>query len=151
MRRALFAGASDVCYPDGQVAFLSMVNPPVAPSVFVYLVQHHPLDLPDGSAAFRWLHLDNGYRRSLEGLLGAPFRPENFEILVDEQPAGPAWRRLLASLLEERVTAVVTHLAPLSAAQRQQLIGVCAQTGAQLVTPGDAGRSRRVEPPPASF
>jgi hypothetical protein len=37
---------------------------------------------------------------------------------------------------------VVTHLAPLSPAQRQQLIGVCAATGAQLITPGDAGRTR---------
>jgi hypothetical protein len=112
------------------------------PRICVYIVQHHPLEIPDGDSAFRWLHLDNGYRRSLEGLIGAPFRPEDYELLVDDQPAGPGWRQLLTSLLEERVTAVVTHLAPLSAAQRQQLIGVCAQTGAQLVTPGDAGRSR---------
>jgi hypothetical protein len=37
---------------------------------------------------------------------------------------------------------VVTHLAPLSSAQRQQLIGICAQVGTQLITPGDAGRNR---------
>ncbi len=126
------------------------MDPKVAPpTVLVYLIQHHPLDGPDASSAFRWLRQDNGYRRSLEGLLGSPFRAEDLEILVDDQPAGPAWRRLLASLLEERVTAVVTHLAPLSSAQRQQLIGVCAQTGAQLVTPADAGRSRQSEPRPA--
>lgn len=140
-----------MCYPVGQVAFLTMANSPVPPTVFVYVIQRHPLEIPDGSGSFRWLHLDNGYQRSLEGLLGSPFRPEDFEILVDDQPAGPAWRRLLASLLEERVTAVVTHLAPLSAAQRQQLIGVCAQTGAQLVTPGDAGRNRRLDSAPLSL
>jgi hypothetical protein len=128
-----------------------MLDSPATPRVLVYVIQRHPLETPDGSASFRWLHLDNGYWHSLEGLLGGSFRPEDFEILVDVQPAGPEWRRLLASLLEERVTAVVTHLAPLSAAQRQQLIGVCAQTGAQLVTPGDAGRSRRLELPPAGI
>ncbi len=120
------------------------------PAVLVYVIQHHPLERPDPSAPFRWLNQDNGYRRSLEGLLGSPFRPEDYEILVDEQPAGPAWRKLLTSLLEERVVAVVTHLAPLSPAQRQQLIGVCAQTGAQLITPGDAGRNRRSIPPAAT-
>jgi hypothetical protein len=124
------------------------VDAKAPPTVLVYIIQHHPLDSPDAASAFRWLHQDNGYRRSLEGLLGSPFRAEDLEILIDDQPAGPAWRRLLASLLEERVAAVVTHLAPLSSAQRQQLIGVCAQTGAQLVTPGDAGRNRRAEPPP---
>ena len=121
-----------------------------SPAVLVYVIQHHPLERPDPSASFRWLNQDNGYRRSLEGLLGSPFRPEEFEILVDEQPAGPAWRKLLSLLLEERVAAVVTHLAPLSPAQRQQLIGVCAQTGAQLITPGDAGRNRRSGPPAAT-
>jgi hypothetical protein len=45
-------------------------------------------------------------------------------------------------LLAEQIQMVITHLAPLSSAQRQQLIGVCAQTGAQLITPGDAGRNR---------
>ncbi|MBM3122444.1 MAG: hypothetical protein FJZ97_09715 [Chloroflexi bacterium] len=128
-----------------------MDRPGNSPGIYVYVIQHHPLELPDGDSAFRWLHLDNGYRRSLEGLMGSPFRPEDYELLVDDQPAGPGWRRLLSSLLEERVTAVVTHLAPLSAAQRQQLIGVCAQTGAQLITPGDAGRNRLLEPPPHSL
>jgi hypothetical protein len=121
-----------------------------SPTVLVYVIQHHPLERPDASTSFRWLNQDNGYRRSLEGLLGSPFRAEDFEILVDEQPAGPAWRKLLRSLLEERVVAVVTHLAPLTSAQRQQLIGVCAQTGAQLITPGDAGRNLPSGPPPAS-
>jgi len=120
------------------------------PTVLVYVIQHHPLERPDASASFRWLNQDNGYRRTLEGLLGSPFRAEDFEILVDEQPAGPAWRKLLRSLLEERVVAVVTHLAPLTSAQRQQLIGVCAQTGAQLITPGDAGRNRPSGSPAAS-
>ncbi len=138
-----------MCYPEPPDRTREVESKPAPPTVLVYLIQHHPLDGPDASSAFRWLHQDNGYRRSLEGLLGAPFRAEDFEILVDDRPAGPAWRKLLASLLEERVTAVVTHLAPLSSAQRQQLIGVCAQTGAQLVTPADAGRSRQSEPPPS--
>jgi hypothetical protein len=66
-------------------------------------------------------------------------------MLVDDAPAGPQWDRLLSGLLGENVRMVVTHLAPLSSAQRQQLIGICAQTGAQLITPGDAGRSRQGE------
>jgi hypothetical protein len=41
-------------------------------------------------------------------------------------------------LKNERFHTVVTHLAPLSSAQRQQLIGICALSGAQLVTPGNA-------------
>lgn len=127
-----------------------MTSPSGSPTIYVYVIQHHPLELSDGSSAFRWLQLDNGYVRSLEGLLGSPFNPDDFEIVVDDQPAGPGWRRMLSSLLEERVTAVVTHLAPLSAAQRQQLIGVCAQTGARLVTPGDAGRNRLLDTPPHS-
>ena len=127
-----------------------MPSDSTSPTVLVYVIQHHPLERPDASTSFRWLNQDNGYRRSLEGLLGSPFRAEDFEILVDEQPAGPAWRKLLRLLLEERVVAVVTHLAPLTSAQRQQLIGVCAQTGAQLITPGDAGRNRTSGPPPAS-
>jgi hypothetical protein len=46
------------------------------------------------------------------------------------------------------IETVVTHLAPLSSGQRQQLIGVCAFTGASLITPGDGGRnSLRINPP----
>jgi hypothetical protein len=62
-------------------------------------------------------------------------------MLVDEEPAGNAWDRLLEGLLSENIQMVITHLAPLSSAQRQQLIGMCAQSGAQLITPGDAGRN----------
>jgi hypothetical protein len=134
-----------VCYPERSGPSHRVDPNPAPPTVLVYLIQHHPLDGPDSSSAFRWLHTDNGYRRSLEGLLGSPFRAEDLEILVDDRPAGPAWQRLLASLLEEKVTAVVTHLAPLSSAQRQQLIGMCAQTGAQLVTPADAGRTPQTQ------
>jgi hypothetical protein len=77
----------------------------------------------------------------LEGLIG-PFDEREVIVLTDETPAGPEWDFLLENLLHEDVRMVVTHLAPLSSAQRQQLIGICAQTGTQLITPGDAGRPR---------
>jgi hypothetical protein len=108
--------------------------------IVVYLVERHPLDIPETGPVFEWLHTDNDYRRQLEDLLG-PYDKERLTLLVDPHPAGPAWHQLLDSLLGEQIDKVVTHLAPLSSAQRQQLIGVCAQTGVQLVTPGDAGRS----------
>ncbi|NIS82062.1 MAG: hypothetical protein GTO14_18065 [Anaerolineales bacterium] len=77
----------------------------------------------------------------LEGLIG-PFDESDLAVLTDDNPAGPQWERLLESLLHENIRMVVTHLAPLSSAQRQQLIGMCAQSGTQLITPGDAGRPR---------
>lgn len=40
---------------------------------------------------------------------------------------------------------VITHLAPLTSAQRQQLIAFCAQAGTQLITPGNAGLRRLPE------
>lgn len=109
--------------------------------IVIYLVERHPLDLPETGPVFQWLHTDNDYQRQLEDLLG-PYDKERLTMMVDSQPAGPAWREMLEGLLDESIDKVVTHLAPLSSAQRQQLIGVCAQTGTQLVTPGDAGRSR---------
>jgi hypothetical protein len=107
----------------------------------VYLIERHPLDMPETGPLFRWLKVENDFKRELEGLIG-PFDSGDLSVLVDEHPAGPEWRKLLRALLAERVQMVVTHLAPLTPAQRQQLIGVCAQTGAQLITPGDAGRNR---------
>ncbi len=112
--------------------------------IVVYVIDHHPLEAFRRSDRFRWLHTENGYQSQLQGLIGG-FEPERLSILVDQQPAGPAWRRMLQALVDEHVQAVVTHLAPLSPAQRQQLIGVCAHTGAQLITPGDAGRNRPAE------
>jgi hypothetical protein len=112
--------------------------------IVVYVIDHHPLEAYRRSDPFRWLHTENGYQSQLQGLIGG-YEPDHLSILVDQQPAGPAWRRMLRALVDEHVQAVVTHLAPLSPAQRQQLIGVCAQTGAQLITPGDAGRNRAVE------
>ncbi len=109
--------------------------------IVVYLIEQHPLDMPETGPLFRWLKFDNDFKRELEGLIG-PFDEGDLTLLVDKQPAGPAWTQLLKGLLAEQIQMVVTHLAPLSSAQRQQLIGVCAQTGAQLITPGDAGRNR---------
>ncbi len=109
--------------------------------IVVYVVDHHPLEASRRQDRFRWLHTENGYQRQLRGLIGE-YEPERLSILVDRQPAGPEWRKMLQALVDERIKAVVTHLAPLSSAQRQQLIGVCAQSGAQLITPADAGRNR---------
>lgn len=116
---------------------------PIRPIV-VYTIERHPLEMPETGPLFRWLKSDNDLHRELEGLIG-PFDPDDVVVLTDKHPAGPAWRTLLQALVDERVRMVVTHLAPLSSAQRQQLIGVCAQTGAQLITPGDAGRNRAGE------
>jgi hypothetical protein len=109
--------------------------------IVVYLIEQHPLDMPETGPLFRWLKIDNDFKRELEGLIG-PFDENDLTVLVDKHPAGPAWKQLLNGLLAEKIQMVITHLAPLSSAQRQQLIGVCAQTGAQLITPGDAGRNR---------
>lgn len=113
---------------------------PVRPIV-VYLVDRHPLEEFRETDHFHWLHSEDGYQSQLQGWIGG-YEPDRLSILVDHTPAGPAWHRMLQALVDENVQAVVTHLAPLSPAQRQQLIGVCAQMGAQLITPGDAGRNR---------
>lgn len=92
--------------------------------------------------AFRWLHVDNDFKRELEGLIGPKaYDEDDMTMLIDETPGGSEWQRLLRGLLDEEVRMVVTHLAPLPSAKRQQLIGVCAETGAHLVTPADAGRT----------
>ncbi len=113
---------------------------PLKPIV-VYLIDKHPLDIPEVGPAFRWLKYDNDFKRELKGLIG-PYDESDLTVLIDKHPAGSAWQQLLGSLLNENVQMVVTHLAPLSSAQRQQLIGICAQVGTQLITPGDAGRNR---------
>lgn len=109
--------------------------------IIVYIIDRHPLEVSETGPFFRWLHFDNNFKRELEDIIG-PYDPDKLSVLIDEKPAGSEWRTLLDHLLHEQVELVVTHLAPLSAAQRQQLIGVCAQVGAQLITPGDAGRNR---------
>jgi len=111
------------------------------PPIVVYIIERHPLDLPETGPLFRWLHSDNDMRVQLEGLIG-PYDPDDLRVLLDQEPAGPAWKQLLNGVIQEEVRTVVTHLAPLSSAQRQQLIGVCAHMGARLITPGDAGRNR---------
>jgi hypothetical protein len=118
--------------------------------IIVYMVRQHPLEKASPRPPFRWLHTENDFRRQLEKLIG-PFDESQLSMIVDDLPAGPGWEVLLAALGEERVRMVVTHLAPLSSAQRQQLIGVCAQTGARLVTPADAGRNRNGSPQPRSL
>ena len=109
--------------------------------IIVYIINRHPLEVSETGPFFRWLHFDNDFKRELEGFIG-PYDPDQLSVLIDEEPAGSAWHSLLDHLLREQVELVVTHLAPLSPAQRQQLIGVCAQVGAQLITPSDAGRNR---------
>lgn len=109
--------------------------------IVVYVIERHPLDLPQTGPLFRWIRMQEGLQSDLEALIG-PFDPQRMSLLVDAGPGGPQWKLLLQALLEEKVEMVVTHLAPLSSAQRQQLIGVCDQMGSTLITPGDAGRNR---------
>ncbi|HLB65126.1 MAG TPA: hypothetical protein VJJ46_09805 [Anaerolineales bacterium] len=127
-----------------------MASAAVVQPIVVYQIERHPLEVREPRRPFRWLRSDDGFLRDLEALIG-PFNPEDVSVLVDRLPAGPAWKELIRCLLEERLRMVVTHLAPLSPGQRQQLIAVCAQSGTQLITPADAGRRRRAEPIPASF
>jgi len=112
--------------------------------IVVYVIERHPLDLPQTGPLFRWIRMQEGLQSDLEALIG-PFDLQQMSLLVDERPGGPQWKRLLQSLMDEKVRMVVTHLAPLSSAQRQQLIGVCDQMGSMLITPGDAGRNRARE------
>jgi hypothetical protein len=108
--------------------------------IVVYMIDRHPLEQVSEPDPFRWLHPENGFVHELKGFVG-PFRTEELSLLVDDAPAGPAWKQLINALVAGKIRMVVTHLAPLTSGQRQQLIGVCAFTGARLVTPGDGGRN----------
>jgi hypothetical protein len=108
--------------------------------IVVYMIRQHPLQRMNESTPFLWLQTDNGFRKTLRGYIGL-FDSEKLCILVDEGPAGPAWTQLLNGILSGEIQTIVTHLAPLSSGQRQQLIGTCAYSGAKLVTPGDGGRN----------
>jgi hypothetical protein len=88
----------------------------VTEPIIVYFIDHHPLESIEDTDPFRWLQ-------------------------IEEEYLGPAWKSLLDGLVDGDVRMVVTHLAPLTSGQRQQLIGVCATTGASLITPGDGGRN----------
>jgi len=110
---------------------------PILQSVAVYVVDPPPLSSPGAEPIFPWLATRSAMKEALETLIG-PHDEEAVVLLVDPQPAGAAWEVLLQGIREERFQVVVTHLAPLSSAQRQQLIGMCALSGAQLVTPGNA-------------
>ena len=110
--------------------------------IVVYLVERHPLEVPGTGPLFSWLHLNNDYRRELNGILGE-FQTDDLTVLVDDSPGGKAWKLLIENLLDRNLRQVITHLAPLTPAQRHQLIGLCAEVGAHLITPGDAGRNRR--------
>ena len=116
-----------------------MATVPQIHPIALYIIEKHPLAIDD--TPFEWISSDGLFHQQLEDLIG-PYDPDQVSVLVDPGPAGERWRQLLEGILERRITMVITHLAPLSAAQRQQLIGVCAQAGAQLITPGDAGRPR---------
>jgi hypothetical protein len=112
-------------------------SPAVVQAIAVYLIDRPRLSLPETGPLFRWLGKEGDMRADLEDLLG-PHDSSTIHMLVDSVPAGAAWGELLEGLKHERYQTVVTHLALLTAAQRQQLIGVCALSGAQLVTPGNA-------------
>ena len=124
-------------------------SPPVVQAIAVYIIDRPRLSLPETGPLFRWLGKEGDMHADLEDLIG-PHDPASIRLLVDRVPAGSAWGELLDGLKHERYQTVVTHLAPLSSAQRQQLIGVCALSGAQLVTPGNAiGATQPVPRPPA--
>ncbi len=108
--------------------------------IVVYVVKNHPLESIGNPAPFRWLQLDNGFMNELRGYIGL-FDPNELSVMVDEGPAGQAWSQLMEGLISGKIQTIITHLAPLTSGQRQQLIGVCAYTGAKLVTPGDGGRN----------
>lgn len=112
--------------------------------IALYMIERHPLESPDGGPHFRWIGKQEDIEGELQDLIGE-HDPAQVSVLVDKTPAGPAWERLLQALLAGQIRMVITHLAPLSSAQRQQLIGICAQAGAQLITPSDAGRNRQNE------
>lgn len=110
--------------------------------IVVYIVERHPLDLPDSRHSFQWISDNHGFQRELEDMVGSEI-PVNVTVLRDGDPERSGWTQLLEALTAGQVKMVITHLAPLTPMQRQQLIGVCAEVGAQLVTPGDAGRNQR--------
>jgi hypothetical protein len=117
-----------------------MTNHQDSGAIAVYIIKHHPLEV-QSETSFEWIDLNANLEAQLKALAGEILL-EHVELFVDEHPAGPAWKRLISALQSERIRQVITHLAPLSSAQRQQLIGVCADMGAHLVTPSDAGRNR---------
>jgi hypothetical protein len=110
---------------------------PILRSIVVYVVDPPPLSTPKTGPLFAFLADRSKMRETLEGLIG-PHDPEAVALLVERRPGGPAWEALLDGIRQEQVETLVTHLAPLSSAQRQQLIGMCALSGVQLVTPGNA-------------
>ena len=112
--------------------------------IAVYLIEHHPLEDRHADAGFRWFQEEGDHEQLLIDLIG-PHDSTQVIRLRDREPGGPQWDRLLKALIDEQVEMVITHLAPLSTAQRQQLIAICAQAGAQLITPSDAGRNREGE------
>lgn len=109
-------------------------------SIALYMIERHPLE-EGAESRFRWIRSGSGLHQDLTDLIG-PHDEGDVSVLVDERPGGDAWEKLLSAVLEGQVEMVVTHLAPLTSAQRQQLIGLCAQTGVQLITPSDAGRNQ---------
>lgn len=111
--------------------------------IVVYIIERHPLDLPDSRHSFQWINDNHGFQRELEAMVGSKM-PAEVTVLRDGGPGGNGWNQMLEALAAGKVKMVITHLAPLTPMQRQQLIGVCAEAGAQLVTPGDAGRNQRI-------
>ena len=109
-------------------------------TIVVYVVRAHPLDIPGEPHGFEWIHGNHSFNEDLEDLIGK-FDPDQVVLITDPLPGGEGWQTLLEGLLSKQVRIVVTHFAPLAPAQRQQLIGICAQVGAHLVTPSDAGRN----------
>jgi hypothetical protein len=127
-----------MCYPELNARGASVIDSlTVVQAIAVYLIDRPRLSLPETGPLFRWLGKDGDVQGDLENLIG-PHDARSVRLLIDNVPGGPAWDELLTGLKAEQFHTVVTHPALLSSAQRQQLIGVCALSGAQLVTPGNA-------------
>ncbi|MFP3853920.1 MAG: hypothetical protein ACLFWD_06465 [Anaerolineales bacterium] len=112
--------------------------------IAIYILERHPLEQGGQASSFRWLDSSGDLHQEIAKLIG-PHDSDQVTLLIDPSPGGLAWDQLLTALMKEQLRMVITHLAPLSVTQRQQLIALCAQTGAQLITPADAGRNREGE------
>ncbi|MDX1600826.1 MAG: hypothetical protein R3191_04865, partial [Anaerolineales bacterium] len=76
-----------------------MIPPSQLQPIVLYKIKDHPLQQPGSEDEFRWIGQGEDLHRDLEALIG-PHAEEEVSVLVDQQPAGEAWGRLIDALLE---------------------------------------------------